>query len=113
MTEAEHEAELEKSRARAKALGFTESRRAASQRRRALKAGATSERFTAREIYERDGWICGICEKPIDRSLTHPDPGSVSLDHIQPLSLGGDHSRANTRAAHLGCNVRRGNRVAA
>ena len=37
---------------------------------------------------------------------------SVSLDHIVPLSLLGPHSRANTRAAHLSCNVARGNRVA-
>jgi 5-methylcytosine-specific restriction endonuclease McrA len=31
----------------------------------------------------------------------------VSLDHVIPLSLGGDHSMANTQAAHLDCNTRK------
>jgi 5-methylcytosine-specific restriction endonuclease McrA len=113
MTDEQREAERQKTRERVRSLGFTDAKRSSGQRRRAIKVGATVERFTAQEIYERDAWVCGICDQPIDRTLKHPDPNSVSLDHIQPLSLGGEHSRANTRAAHLGCNVRRGNRVAA
>lgn len=81
--------------------------RAADQRRRALKAGADSEVFRAEEVYDRDRWICGICFEPVDRALRYPDPRSVSLDHVVPLSLGGPHTRANTRCSHLGCNVKR------
>jgi 5-methylcytosine-specific restriction endonuclease McrA len=90
------------------AAGYHESKRAYDQKRRALKAGATVESFRSVEIYDRDGWRCGICGKKIRQSLTYPHPMSVSLDHIVPLSHGGEHSRANTRAAHLKCNVDRG-----
>ena len=41
------------------------------------------------EIGERDGWICGICDEPIDKTLRFPNQQSPSLDHIKPLSLGG------------------------
>lgn len=33
-----------------------------------------------------------------------------SLDHILPISVGGQHSYANTRLTHTTCNVRRQNR---
>ncbi len=80
---------------------------AAAQRRRALKRGAVTERFTTAEIAERDGWRCGICGKRIGRTIKWPSPQSLSLDHIVPLSRGGDHVRANVQAAHLVCNQRK------
>lgn len=79
--------------------------------RRALKRGARVESFTSAEIYERDGWVCGICSEPIPRGAIWPDRLSVSLDHIIPISLGGEHSMANVQASHLGCNSRKGNRI--
>lgn len=89
---------------------FTEGRKAADQRRRAAKRGAAVEVFTSIEIFERDGWKCGICRRKVSRALAYPDPKSASLDHVVPLSEGGEHSRANTRLAHLDCNVQRNNR---
>lgn len=81
--------------------------------RNALTMGAAAaEVFEYREIFERDSWMCGICETPVDPGLAWPDPMSVSLDHIVPLSLGGAHSRENARCTHLVCNVRKGARVA-
>ena len=80
-------------------------------RRRIKMAEATIEVFDPIEIFERDEWICGICEEPVDTALVFPHPMSKSLDHIQPIALGGDHSRANTQLAHLGCNIRKGARV--
>lgn len=39
-------------------------------RRRARQHGnGNPERFTRIEIGERDGWICGICDEPIDKTL--------------------------------------------
>ena len=76
--------------------------------RRARKAGATVESFTHLEVYERDQWVCGICGDPVDKTLSYPHPLSPSLDHVVPLARQGKHSRANTRLAHLNCNVRRG-----
>jgi 5-methylcytosine-specific restriction endonuclease McrA len=89
---------------------WTETRKAAAQRRRAAKRGATAEKFTPLEIFERDGWRCGICGRKVNRDLAWPHPKSASLDHVEPLSRGGEHSRANTRLAHLDCNIQRGNR---
>ena len=79
-------------------------RRAQVQLYRARKRGGEVEKFTDREIFDRDHWVCGICEEDIDRSLSHPHPRSVSLDHIVPVAKGGGHTRANVRAAHLRCN---------
>ena len=85
-----------------------EAARAADQRRRARKAGADCENFQSKEVFQRDGWICGICLEPVDPELRYPDSKSASLDHTIPLILGGGHTRANTRCSHLNCNVRRG-----
>lgn len=79
--------------------------------RRARLRDAFVEAFDRREIFERDGWVCQICLDPIDPSITWPHPMSASLDHIEPVSRGGEHSRANAQASHLTCNVRKGDRV--
>lgn len=76
-------------------------------RRRVRKFGVGYERFGASEVFERDRWKCGICRRAIDRTLRYPHPMSVSLDHKVPLCKGGPHSRSNTQAAHLRCNLRK------
>lgn len=55
-------------------------------------------------LIERDDGICGICGSDID-------PLDYHIDHIVPLSLGGDHTYDNTQVAHPSCNLRKGNRV--
>lgn len=82
------------------------------QRRRARLRAVKVEIFAHAEVFERDGWVCQLCGEPVDRSAIFPDCRAPSLDHIVPLSLGGEHSRANTQCAHLGCNIRKGNRHA-
>lgn len=100
-----------RSRENEKRRGYTEALRRRDAARRARKLGATVEPFNSVEIFERDGWTCLICGDPIDRWAPYPHPDSVSLDHVVPLSRGGEHSRANTRCSHLRCNLRRGNRM--
>lgn len=78
----------------------------------ARRRGAMVERFHHLDVFERDGWICGICAGVVDPSLRHPHPESASLDHIVPLSAGGDHSAANAQCSHLICNTRKGSKVA-
>lgn len=78
--------------------------------RRAERWGAEFEVFSRAEIFDRDGWVCGICSEPIDRELLHPDPMSVSLDHVIPMSKGGGHVPLNVTCAHLFCNLSKGNR---
>jgi len=87
---------------------YSEARRAADARRRALKRSARVEAFTRQDIADRDGWLCGLCCSAIDPGLEWPHPMSPSVDHVVPLALGGEHSMANTQLAHLTCNTRKG-----
>lgn len=80
------------------------------QRRRAFKAGAFVEKVDRNVVFERDNWRCHLCGKSISRRSSWPDPLSPSIDHIVPLSMGGDHSYANIAAAHYSCNAAKGNR---
>lgn len=76
--------------------------------RRALTSDHRAEVFDSREVFDRDGWVCGICRDPVDPVITWPDPRSASLDHILPVARGGPHTRANCQCSHLGCNARKG-----
>lgn len=78
---------------------------------RARRRGVRVERFDNIEVFERDGWICYLCGFPTDRSAAWPDLAMPSLDHVIPIAKGGEHSRANTKCAHLGCNLRKGVRL--
>lgn len=80
------------------------------KRRRAQLRGASTEVIHRKDIAERDGWTCWLCHKPVDPDTAWPDLMCASLDHVVPLSCGGDHTRANVRLAHFRCNVARGNR---
>lgn len=77
-------------------------------RRRALKRTATVEIVYRRVVYDRDGWTCQLCTKPLRRDVRAPHPLSATLDHIVPLASGGDHSYRNIQAAHFICNSRKG-----
>lgn len=72
---------------------------------RRYKNVKNGERFQVKEIYDRDGWICGICHKPVNSRLRFPHPKSPSLDHIIPIAIGGSHIKKNVQLAHLSCNV--------
>lgn len=49
--------------------------------------------------------ICGICGKPVDKSLKYPDPLSPTVDHIIPVSKNGDPvALENLQLAHRYCN---------
>jgi 5-methylcytosine-specific restriction endonuclease McrA len=81
-------------------------------RRRMLVEQATKgEPFAPRDVYERDQWTCGLCREPVDPLLPWPDPMSASVDHIVPLSRGGEHSLDNVQSAHLSCNCRKGDQT--
>lgn len=49
--------------------------------------------------------ICGICGRPVDKSLRYPHPMSATVDHIIPVDRGGHPSdRDNLQLAHFACN---------
>lgn len=70
--------------------------------RRARKKGAgVVEQIDRREVYERDGGICHICDTPVEYDDMH-------LDHVIPLAKGGAHTHDNVATSHSKCNVRKG-----
>lgn len=81
--------------------------RSQNARRRAAMFATEADVFSPLEIFDRDGWRCGICSKRIDPTFAYPDQRSVSLDHVVPLARGGSHTKANVQAAHLQCNLRK------
>lgn len=70
-------------------------------RARARQHGVAYEPINRLEVYERDGWICGICGGPVEKD-------DASLDHVVPMSRGGAHLYSNVQCAHLLCNIRKG-----
>lgn len=74
-------------------------------KRRAQMMAVQFEEIDPIVVFERDGWVCGICDGPIDKALRRPDLLSKSIDHIRPLSKGGSHTYDNVQASHLCCNV--------
>lgn len=49
--------------------------------------------------------ICGICGKPVDKSLKYPDPMCATVDHIIPVARNGDPTALdNLQLAHKYCN---------
>lgn len=83
-----------------------------SERRQRQRAQTDdSEVFRAVDVMERDDWTCWLCAEPIDREATWPAPLSRSVDHVVPLSKGGAHALSNVRAAHLRCNLVKGDRL--
>jgi hypothetical protein len=58
------------------------------------------------QILLRDNWMCHLCSQPINPSIKSPHPMSASVDHTHGAGTGFDPRFL--KAAHLGCNVRRG-----
>ena len=84
--------------------------RKSSHVRRALLKNATIEDFSPTEIFERDNYVCQLCgcKTSLRYRITY-HPKRTTLDHIIPLSLGGDHSRMNTQCACHKCNIEKSN----
>lgn len=77
--------------------------RTARYRARALAAPVV-EAIDRAAIVARDKSICHLCGEPVGADDLH-------LDHVVPLSRGGEHTAENLRVAHGICNQRKGDRV--
>ena len=76
--------------------------RASTQRKgRRFAEGAIIERISYRAVYERDSGKCQLCRRAVSFK-------AMTLDHIVPVSLGGNHTMLNVQTAHRRCNSRRG-----
>jgi hypothetical protein len=76
-------------------------------RKQRVRAARTEDVWRSK-VYRRDRWCCQLCGDPVDRDAQVPHPLAPTLDHILPLSLGGEHSYGNVQLAHFICNSRKG-----
>lgn len=80
------------------------------RRRRAAKRGGLSEPYTLAEIAARDRSRCALCGGRVAMQQVVPHPKAPTIDHVVPVSEGGDDTRANVQLAHFRCNSVKGAR---
>jgi hypothetical protein len=80
-------------------------------KRRARLAGVNSERYEKLDVFKRDNGTCYICSENIDVLLEWPHPKSFSIDHVVPLSKGGNNTLDNVASTHLRCNLSKFNKI--
>ena len=69
---------------------------------RAKRAGSeVIERVDYGRVMRESDGNCALCGLPME-------PQEMSLDHIIPLSMGGNHTYENVQVAHISCNAAKG-----
>lgn len=91
---------------------YTEFKRTARLKGKARKRAATVESVSPARVFERDGWMCHLCGgKTLKDKRGTYHPKAPELDHIVPLSKGGEHSYRNTACAHRKCNAAKSDKI--
>lgn len=103
--------EIAKERVKACQKAKPEVRSRAAHKRRAVVHNAFVAHVTPSKIYRRDWYMCKLCNQPLNMNAKAPHPLSPSIDHVIPLTKGGTHEPSNVQAAHLRCNISKGNRI--
>lgn len=87
-------------------------KRASKIKRKAALRGARVETVDPFKVFDRDGWHCQLCgvQTPRAKRGTY-EPDAPELDHIIPLSKGGEHSYRNTQCACRRCNGEKGDSI--
>lgn len=88
------------------------SRSVVEQRRRGRKGSAPVEIIAPADIFERHGWICIVCDEPVDPALGDGHLRMASIDHVIPVASPDypGHIASNLGLAHLQCNARKRHR---
>jgi 5-methylcytosine-specific restriction endonuclease McrA len=101
--------EAEKARSRTYFAAHPEKVTEYNHARRARKLGAFVESVDRETVFLNDA---GICQwQYCSEASPFVDPQNWHLDHIQPLSRGGEHSYQNAQVTHPVCNLRKGAKV--
>ena len=88
-------------------------------RRRCKFYGVPYEVINPLTVFERDSWVCYLCNRLIDKALigkpNHPQ--APEIDHVWPLSIkigelkSPGHVSSNVRASHRDCNQKKRNSI--
>lgn len=85
------------------------------KRRARLREAAQVENVDRLTVANLGGWICGLCDGPIDPFASFRledgsyNPEYLHIDHKVSLSNGGDHSYENCQPSHAWCNWSKNN----
>lgn len=92
---------------------FKQYRRARKAARRAKQRGANGAEFiNPIKVFMDAGWKCQICGKPTPQRLRGTiHKRAPELDHIVPLSKGGQHTWSNVQCACRECNGWKSDRI--
>ena len=82
--------------------------RAHKQKRKEQMKEAFVEFVDRDEVFVEANGVCQICGLPVPCTWTPENEWAATLDHIDPLSEGGLHMKANIQLAHRLCNSLKG-----
>lgn len=81
----------------------------AAKHKRLYRNGNSYSGFNPFTVFERDKFICQLCGiKTLKSKRGSTHPRAPELDHIIPLSKGGEHSERNTQCCCRRCNGKKG-----
>lgn len=87
----------------------------AHRRRARKKNNGKVEKIYRKKVFERDNWTCKICGAKVDKEMiwVHGSLNSYypTLDHIIPLSKGGEHTYENVQTACFICNSKKSDSI--
>jgi predicted nucleic acid-binding Zn ribbon protein len=86
-------------------------RREYKARRKVRLLGNRCEPYSRFAIFCRDGWICQLCGKAVDRKANPGTDWFPSIDHRIPISKGGADAPDNVQCVHRYCNIIKGNKM--
>jgi 5-methylcytosine-specific restriction endonuclease McrA len=75
------------------------------------KVVGTPSRVSADRVLEIYGHRCSICGEKIFLNLPRTSKEGLTVDHVIPISRGGNDEIANLRPAHWICNIRKSNKL--
>lgn len=77
--------------------------------RRAKVKGALVSSVNYNKVFERDAWRCGLCGRKTNKNKRGTQHSLAPVvDHIIPLSKGGEHTYRNVQCACHECNSVKG-----
>lgn len=87
--------------------------------KRLKENGEIDNSITLEKLYKRDNGICKICGKKCNYNDYREDENGTfivgnnypSIDHIIPISKGGQHTWDNVQLAHMICNSIKNNKI--
>lgn len=93
-----------------------DSKRESNRKRKVLLKGNNHSPYTDKQVIEIYGSVCHLCNIEIDMQASRQSgkPGwqmGLQIDHVIPLSKGGDDSIDNVKPSHGICNLVKNNHV--